>query len=144
MKLDKTAALAEIVSSVAILITLAYLAIQTSQTNAALTASSRQASMETEVSIILAILDHPEAATELARRDENWPRRQALSALVRLREFSWYQYQNEILDEGIWQGYVSTLRRFLDDDYGREYWASIKGEVDPEFYAYMTNILDTR
>jgi hypothetical protein len=143
MKLDKTAALAEIVSSVAILITLAYLAIQTSQTNAALTANSRQASMETEVSIIMGILDHPEAVNASAR-DDNWQRRQLLSALVRLREFSWYQYQNEILDEAIWQGYVNTLRRILDDDLGREYWASIEGEVDPEFYAYITDILDDR
>jgi hypothetical protein len=143
MKLEKTAALAEIVSSVAILITLAYLAIQTSQTNAALRANSRQASMETEVSIVMATLDHPEAIGE-AVRDENWQRRQLLAALVRLREFSWYQYQNGILDEAIWQGYVSTMRRIFDDDLGREFWAGIEGEVDPEFYGYITDVLNRR
>ena len=139
MKLDKTAALAEIVSSVAILITLAYLAIQTSQTNAALTASSRQASMETEVSIILAILDHPEAATELARRDENWPRRQALSALVRLREFSWYQYQNGVLDQTTWESYIAPTAVVFESPESRAVLDAFT--ANREFVAYMKKLL---
>jgi hypothetical protein len=45
MKIEKLAAIGELVSSVAIVSTLVYLAVQTQQTNSALIGNSRQATL---------------------------------------------------------------------------------------------------
>jgi hypothetical protein len=146
VKLQNTSAIAEIVSSIAIVITLAYLAVQTSQTNEALRANSRQATMETEVSIILASLNHPDSASApVAPSDVGAYRRMLLlAATARLREFSWYQYQNGILDEELWRTYARTTARLFGDEYGNQVWASFESELDPQFVAYMNNLIEER
>ena len=51
MKIEKLAALAEIIAAFAIVLTLGYLAIQTSQNTAATNSSARQASLDAELSL---------------------------------------------------------------------------------------------
>lgn len=63
MKVERLAATAEIVSSIAVVIALVYLAVQTQQTNSALVASSRQATMTSDVAMITALVSNPEAWT---------------------------------------------------------------------------------
>lgn len=144
MRLEKTAVIGEIVSSVAIVITLAYLAVQTSQTNIALRADSRQAAMETEVSILMGLLDHPEAIVSEVDPEGLWKKRQVFAALARLREFNCCQYRNGILDDAIWESYANTIARLFRDEYGREFWGGLAGELDADFYAYMTTLIDSR
>jgi hypothetical protein len=60
MKLEKIVPLAELVSSIAVVITLIYLTIQTQQTHDALLASSRQATLATDVTLIAALVQNPE------------------------------------------------------------------------------------
>ena len=52
MKLDRIAPLAEIISSVAVVLTLIYLAIQTQQTNSALVANSQSVTMLADMTLI--------------------------------------------------------------------------------------------
>ena len=60
MRLEKIAAIAEIVSSIAIVVTLIYLSIQIQQTNSALLANSRQEIMTAEMGFISTIISNPE------------------------------------------------------------------------------------
>jgi hypothetical protein len=62
MKLEKIAPLAELISSVAIVVTLIYLAIQTQQTNNALLANSRQATLMADITLISTLITNPEFA----------------------------------------------------------------------------------
>jgi hypothetical protein len=57
MTLDSIAALAEIISSVAIVATLIYLAVQSRQTKDMLLGNSRQAAMSADVTLLTNLLD---------------------------------------------------------------------------------------
>lgn len=145
MKLQKTAAIAEIVSSIAIVLTLVYLAIQTQelatqtqQTNEALNAASRQATMSADVSIILAALEPEIAELDMIPYEEMTEvqrqlRTNELAAIIRVREFAWFQYKNGTLDQATWDSYLSVLRRFIREPAGAEAWDRIASEVDPGF-----------
>jgi hypothetical protein len=60
MKLEKIVPLTELLSSVAVIITLICLTIQTQQTNDALLATSRQTTLETDMVMIAALIASPE------------------------------------------------------------------------------------
>jgi hypothetical protein len=59
MKLDKLAAVAEIVSSIAIVVTLIYLAIQTHQNTAAIQGTLRQSMLTEDRKALYALIEHP-------------------------------------------------------------------------------------
>jgi hypothetical protein len=156
MKLEKFAAVAEIISSVAIVITLIYLALQTQQlatqtqqTNDALLATSRQATMSADVSLILAALDPAIAELEYIQDEEmtvlqRQLRTNYLAAFFRVREFAWFQYQNDILDEATLRSYLASVPRFLGDDSGAQAWRGISAEIDPEFVEYIEQFVNER
>ena len=147
MRLDKVAAVAEIVSSIAIVITLAYLAIQSQQTNAALFATSRQATMNADVALIIANLD-PEiaAATDTSRPYSELTEVEAriasnfLAAFFRVREFAWIQYKSGILDKATWDSYIAPATRFLRRPGAHQAWQQLSQELDPEFVEYVNGL----
>ena len=59
MKLEKLSSLAELVSAIAIVVTLGYLVIETQQNTAAVLASVRQAMLENDLELIRMIVDYP-------------------------------------------------------------------------------------
>ena len=69
MKLEKLSAMAELVSSVAIVVTLIYLAVQTQQTNIALHAASREATMMADVTMLAAAMENPEVNVNLEKAE---------------------------------------------------------------------------
>ena len=81
MKLEKLAAVAEIVSSVAIVATLAYLAIQSRQTTDLLLGESRQAAMAADLSLLTSTLNNPDPAARILGLD---PQRQDEALLINL------------------------------------------------------------
>lgn len=144
MKLEKLAPLAEIISSVAILITLVYLAIQTQQTNEALLANSREVIMMADLSLITTVIEHPEvnARAQMPMSGLTFEEREqvgnAIAGMVRNREFAWFQYQNGIMDRQAMESYMGTLVRWIN--YGevpRYYWDLFAKEIDPEFVSYV-------
>ena len=69
MKLEKLSAMAELVSSVAIVVTLIYLAVQTQQTNIALHAASREATMMADVTMLAAAIENPKINVNLEKAE---------------------------------------------------------------------------
>lgn len=152
MKLEKLAAIGEIVSSIAIVATLAYLAVQTKQTNSALFANSRAQIMQADLALVLDAANSPytdgmrEAVQFALRRGEQlteeevqdlWRSYNILAGFTRVREFAWFQYQDGLLDERAWDGCLATLVRNLSNETGRALWEDIKSEMDPEFVAHI-------
>ena len=142
MNWTKASALAEIVSSVAVLATLAYLAIQTQQiatqtqqNTAAIIANSRQQSLGAELQLLRMYLDYPilNFSVPNAIGDDGLRQSTGDSALLRIRESQWLQFQDGQLDEATWEAYVTVLVEEIRGD-GRlsERWDRISsGAVTP-------------
>ena len=149
MKLKNIAPFAEVVSSVAIVATLIYLSIQTHQTNAALVANSRQATMEADMTLISALISNPEAMgnrykpfAELtpAEREQLG---NVLAGVLRSREFAWLQYENGILDEANLASYMETPVRWIrESEAFRYYWDYFSQSIDPDYRNYINALLD--
>ena len=149
MKLERLAPLAEIASSVAIIATLIYLAIQTQQTNSALVANSRQSTMLADMTLISALIGNPEAMGNTRRPfDELTPAEQdqlgnVLAGVLRSREFAWLQYQNGILDEATFASYMETPVRWIrEDEAFKFYWEYFSATMNPEFRGYIEGLLE--
>jgi hypothetical protein len=147
MKVEKLAAWAEIVSSVAIVATLIYLAVQTSQTNKALEANTRQATLMADISLIGTMIDNGETFAKYpypssALSDtETRQLGNMLAGLLRTREFAWLQYKAGTLDEATFLSYMETpVRILIDSESMTETWENIfRAGANPEF----AEILDT-
>jgi hypothetical protein len=144
MNWTKTSAIAEIVSSVAILLTLAYLAVQTQQNTAALVASSRQQSLDSELAYIRMNLEYPEFSVGIATDPDEVRQESISAALFRIREHQWFQLQDGQLDEDSFRSYLQVLVDNLQDNQDlRERWDewATRGIFDPEFAAAVDNEL---
>ena len=127
-KLSKWAAIAEIVSSIAVLLTLGYLAVQTNQmakqteqNTAALLSSARQESLNAELSAIYKFMDNASLYIERVPLDklppeEGYKMYSLITTLIRIRENLWWQYNNKVLDEATWLSYRKLLVKVIRDD----------------------------
>ena len=164
MKVDwtKLSAIAEILSSVAIVATLFYLAVQTRQvsvqteqmsiqsalaTNAIL-ATSRQETMSSDIEMIAALISNPEAWSNIdtpyseLTSVEQAQARNIYAGLLRIREYAWFQYKNGILDEPTLQTYLHPVPRWIARASGGELWQRLSADLDPEFVSYVNVLID--
>lgn len=144
MNVAKISAVAELVSSVAIVVTLVYLTVETRQNTQALLAMSRQTALQADVSWIGTQIEHPELTSwnEPGLSDEDWARRGAyIVQYLRIREFAWFQYRNGTLDEATWQSYLRPTTLVFASERARAALAAYRG--DPEFIAYLQHWLET-
>jgi hypothetical protein len=143
MKLEKLSAVAELVSSVAIVATLVYLSIQTQQTNSALIANSRAATMSADVTFLSASFGGADINTvlfvpkeELSDADINrlvqW-----LAAMARIREFAWFQYQSGVIDEVTLLSYLRPLADAVQWPSMTDIWPMVSINLDADFVAYV-------
>jgi hypothetical protein len=141
------AAIAEVVSSVAVVVTLVYLVIQTQQNFDAINANSRQVSIASDLQIIATSLSIPgldllkfkdDMTDEEAATLQGW-----LVMLVRSRENQWFQYRDGLLDERTWRSYLSGLQENLSTPSTRRWWNSISSAFDPGFAAAVDDYLST-
>ena len=149
MKVEKLAAIAEIISSVAIVATLIYLSVQTQQTNEALIANSRQTTLLADISLINTAVSNPEVSenaqkpiAELSAAEEGQVAN-VFAGVLRTREFAWLQYRSGILDEPTFSSYMETLIRFIRNNEGyRYYWDFFSQTTNPEFAKYVNSQLE--
>ena len=149
MKLEKLSALAELVSAIAIVVTLGYLAIETQQNTAAIQASIRQAMLADDIKLIRQQLDYPVLVTgrsgDADLSDEELTRLHAsILTLIRTRENQWLQYQNGVIDERSWRTYQTAIPAVLSTEFMRSWWRnrSPRGEFDEGFVADINRLLD--
>jgi hypothetical protein len=151
MKLDKVAAVAEIVSSIAIVVTLAYLAVQTQQNAAATLSNARQATLNAELALLLSVMEHPEIQTKRdtflndpgsLTAEELVRMRMSTVAFLRIREHMYLQYLAGILDEETWDSYATVIRQMLREP-GSEIVLQdpgVQSGFDPRFVAVIEDL----
>jgi len=148
MKLDRMSAVAEIVSSMAILGTLVYLAVQTAQNTAAVQASTRQAMLAEDRELIALRLEY--GVNLLMTRevgslsdDERDRLSSWLVVFIRNRENQWLQLQSGGIDEETWRTYSGAIAPILSYEITRPWWTerSSRGEFDPGFRNYVNGLL---
>jgi len=143
VKVEKISAVAEIISSVAIVITLIYLTVETRQNTDALLAMSQQAALDADLSWLSTQIEYPELMGQVDDPNlsqEDWARTQAyLVQYLRIREFAWFQYQNGILDEPTWQSYLRPTANVFASERARTYLYTGNYSGDPEFMEYLRN-----
>ena len=142
MNLEKTSAVAELVSAIAIVVTLAYLANETRQNTLATQATVRQSMLEEDRELLFKQMEYPFIDLGLYNPDEltneelvqlsAW-----LTVFFRVRENHWLQFQNGVIDESTWQAYRTPLRNILVSDHVRSMWRARteRGEFDVSFVA---------
>ena len=139
MKLEKLAAIAEIVSSLAIVVTLAFLtlqaremAMQTEQTNSALFANSRATTMMADVNLLIANTDTSAIGDGGA----------LTAAFFRIREFAWFQYQDGILDQAAWESYIRPASEvILESPAVLSWWEVNSSILDPGFVRAVNEVV---
>jgi hypothetical protein len=143
MKLETTAAIAEIVSSIAIVATLAYLAIQSQQTNNMLVGNSRQAALDADIQLLSNTLDNPEITARILGLDVERVENEAmLIQLMRTREYEWFQYENGTLDRETFESHMTPVEGWLSGEIGARWWTSSQRDFDPEFADFVNAILE--
>ena len=146
MKSSKITAAAEIVSSIAILLTLGYLTIQTQQNTEALHANSRQATMAADIEFLTTLMDNPEIEAnvrlpELSALQEAQIQPYVI-AFMRIREFAWFQHKSGILDDATWRSYMSPITAVLGPERARKIWNKQMLDMDQNFVMYVNNLLE--
>lgn len=140
-------AIAEIISSVAILVTLIYLSIQTKQNTEATLASTRQTMITTDVDILHAVMENPTFYIKLQTDQELTPEEDTrlqswLIMVIRTREYQWLQYKNGLLDKQSWETYLSGVRGNLSYPLSRSWWNKVAYNFfDHEFVDEVNKLL---
>ena len=142
---SKWASIAEIVSSVAILITLLYLAIQTGQNADAINSQSRQSLAESAVFEQTIWLQYPELSSLIVDNsiEMTFEQKVQLDSLMLLsfsrREFAFRQYQAGVLNENVWNQETNVISLLLGTERTRSWWNTIgKSGFEEDF----TNTVD--
>jgi len=147
MNWTKASAVAEILSSVAILITLVYLVVEIQQNAEATQADTRQAILASDQQFLELLVDSPELMVLQYQSDLSDEERIRLSFLsvtfVRMRENNWLQYENGTLDDVTWQAYQGSIVASLSAPQSRAWWQNFGVEriFDPEFISLVDELL---
>jgi len=156
--INRVSAVAEITSSVAILVTLIYLAVQTQQTNTALLAASRQASIQAETESLGGLIDHPEInvflrtpiadSTVVVGEEpeytaaDYWRVDAWVTQYLKIREFAWFQFQNGVMDEVAFEAYMAPTGSILSRERAKTIWEGTAPTLDPGFVQYIRERVD--
>jgi hypothetical protein len=148
MNWTKASAIAEILSSFAILLTLIYLTIEIGQNRATLQANSRQAQQTADAESLSHVLDAPELWLNLSNSNMTDSEKVQLSAylvsFVLRRQTVWLQYQAGAIDEATWASNQYGLIDILSYSESRKWWEfhdSISA-FDSNFSEYLSRLLE--
>ena len=148
MNWTKASAIAEILSSVAILVTLVYLVIEIGQNTEALQANSRDSLLDGDLQHLYRIVDDPELWLDYHKPDLTVEERvrlfHYLAAFLRISERAWFQYRSGALDETAWDSYQSPVLGTLSYEQTRKWWDGMYGTsfLDPDFTEYINTALE--
>lgn len=150
-RLERFALLAEIISAVAIVVSLVFVGYQIRQGNEetalntkAIQATIRQSMLETDLGGLYVYIDHP----YLVKRTELTPDqltevKALMIAFIRMREYYWNQYKDGLLDEPTWISYRQPLTNVVfQSEIGRQVWQDFRG-FNPVFMAEIETWIGT-
>lgn len=143
---NKWAAIAEILSAIAILVTLLYLAIQTKQNTQAIIVSTAQNVIERESGVISELVEFPgiyESFTKPELTDDELIRLHAfLANLLRVHENYWMLFKLGVVDETTINRYQGSLVPILSFKRTRNWWKNVENAFDPTFSDRINHLLE--
>lgn len=147
----KWASVAEIISSIAILVTLLYLAIQTQQNTDSINSQSRQSLADSAVFEQTIWLQYPKLSSFIVDNslDMTFEKKVQLDALMLLpfsrREFAFNQYQAGVLDKSIWKHEADIVTLLLGTERTRSWWNTIgRNGFSKDFAGAVDSIIQGR
>jgi len=155
MKLREYALIAEIVSGVAIVVTLIFLIVELNANTDATLAANRQSLASRAEALLLAQATSPDIARLVikARGDEKFTEEERyqfgghIGGYLRLAEEAYLQFLDGHLDSEYWQTRAENLvSSRLDSHLARELWFEWErqGWFTPEFTGWLNNVLEEK
>jgi len=145
MNWDAISAISETIASVAVVVSLVYLAMQVKHSNKLSQSQTRTDLRHMAQSEVFKMIDYPEICQaffkeELTEQEAIQLHNFLISAL-RFREFIWRQYQLNLLDEETFRNYMKAVLQVLGSDRNRRWWDTYKNTTfDPGFIAYIDDL----
>jgi len=145
MNWSKASAIAEITSSVAVVITLVYLLLELQQNTDALEASTRQAALDNSMQTLQVGIDYPELWLSRTKETLTETERVRLSAYllqtVRRGQVAWQQYQAGALDEAGWEDVQRAMVGNLTATQPMKWWNYYRDVFPDDFRAIVDDSL---
>ena len=144
----KVSSTAEILSSVAILVTLMFLAFEIQQNSEATQAGTRQAMLESDQQFLEQIVENPDLHLLWYKRELSDEEKVRLSYFLishfRMRENNWLQYQNGQLDRATWESYSQSILAVLSAPRTRTWWNNFGVDrlFDPRFISVVNQMVE--
>jgi hypothetical protein len=144
---SKLADWSEIVSSVAIVVTLVYLAVEITQNTKALQAQTSQAVLESAQTELYELMENPDLALTLGN-DEPLTELQHvrldsfLTAFLRSREFAWLLYEDGAIGQEQWNTELAVLMGGMGSKKPRLWWHNHgRHSFSDEFVTFVDSTL---
>lgn len=148
MNWEAIGAMSEIIGALAVVITLAYLAVQIRQNNDLLRSESRQVLVSNDVTSLRAGMELADVFAKFVSESELSAEEQLRMSFMfaldlRNREFEYFQYKNGLLDEETWLAYRHVILINHSSELGRMWWDNVgRGIVDPKFAELIDDLLE--
>ena len=147
-KWSKFSSAAEVISSVAILLTLIFLAVETRQNTNAIEATTRQQALNADTQFLVSAINNPEMILAWSKPEltdeELVILNEALILFFRNRENDFAQYQRGVMDADTWERYSTSLLAILAWQRNQNWWNNFGRNVfEPSYVAEVDRILST-
>lgn len=147
MNWDAISAVSETISSIAVIISLLYLAQQIRHSNKLSHSQTRTDLRQYGNAEVETLIEHPEIWL-MMWKDKLSPEEQSrihwfLIRAMRFREFIWRQHKMGLLDKVTYESYIGVVAQTLSTERSKVWWNSYKhsGIFDPEFIELVEDIL---
>lgn len=149
MNWDAIGAIGEIIGALAVVGSLAYLAIQIRQNNASVKSAAAQAILTNINTGLQTISQTPEmsrvpymglADFESLQQEEKWQFTTWIYAWVRVMEQAYYSYKRGDLDEVLFDGHSLHLRGVFESETVKVWWIQRRNVFSKEFQDYIDEI----
>jgi hypothetical protein len=141
MNLTRLSAIAEITSSIAVLVTLVYLTIEIQQNTQVLEANSRQAALENGTAQLQLAVNVPEIWLSTVNPNLTDSEKVRLSAflfaVVERGRTNWRQYRAGAMDEASWLDVQGSLVSEMSTLQGRKWWKYFSPEFEKSFREHI-------
>ena len=148
MNRSRLADLSEILSSIAIVVTLIYLTVEIRQNTEAVRTQTAQTVLQAGQSELMAIVEYPDVALSIPKTgplttEQNVRLDAFLASSMRSREFAWLQYKNDTIDESNWNGDLVVLRVYLDSSRIRLWWNKLgRHYMGKDFEQFVDQLIE--
>jgi hypothetical protein len=143
LNLQKAALLAEIVGSIAVVITMVVLIFEVRGTTDAILAGNRQSIAERTGAFALAVAGNPELAAiqgqALGNPVETAQANSYMVAVLQLVQESYFLYRDGLFDEALWRTRANFALGNVSSEFGRARYERLKqsGVLTPEFTQWL-------